>query len=235
MAAVVKDILVDCIQQAMGLPRDPIQIDDRDLALASFNENGRIIWDSWSWDNEKIDEFEAPAADADGIITFAADVETIRAIKAVKTGTTDSTTRIWNQDDLIAAAHGVVVDSDKFIHLADYNGLRRIRVATDEAVTSYRVLALARWVDVFVDPNYDEDDPSATPLDYRVKTFIIDRAEPALRAAIKDDLRGAIGRRRTGNADKLLNMALQRETYDSDRERRVDPRYPMFIELGDWY
>ncbi len=235
MAATVEKILIDSIQQGLGLPRDPIATDIRDLALAAYNEHGRIIWDVWPWDNEKMDEFTAPAADSDGIITFASTVDTVRAIKG-NDANSDSSTRIWNQDDLLAASRGVIVDTERFLHLADdSSGNRRIRISTENTQATYTALALKRWVDAVVDPNYDPLDPSATPTDYRVETFIVDTAEPALRAYIKDTLRRWQGMATEKNGDKLLNIALKREVQDADRERRINPRQPMFGDVGNWH
>ena len=234
MAATVEDILTDCIQQALGLPRTPLDTEVRDLALGAYNEEGRIIWDEWPWDNEKLDEFTAPTADSDGIITFASNVEVIQAVKASVTGATE-TTRIWNEADRIAASRGVSVSEDKFGHMADdSDGYKRIRVDPDNDASSYTVLALKRWVDATVDAAYDSSAPTATPLDYRVETFIIDGAEPALRAAIKDVLRMWDGQRPLGNRDRLLGVALRRDQLDEDRDHRINPRSPMFSEVGNW-
>lgn len=233
MAQVIKTLLEDCWSQALGLPRSPVQTDIRDLALGAFNEHATIIWLSWPFHNEKVDEFTCPAADSDGIITFDPTVESVRAITATTTSSED-TTRIWNKDDLIAAADGVLVGQDRFKHLADdSSGNRRIRVDADTAADSYKCLALKRWVDAVADDAYDANDPSATPNDYRVLTFILDRAEPALRANIKDALRifQSIPPLRNGTA--LLALAVEREVIDNDTENRVNPRQPMFEELGE--
>ena len=234
MAQVIKEILQDCLQQALGLPRNPIQTDMRDLALGACNESAMEIWLSWPFDNQKTDEFTAPTADADGIITFASTVESVRALKAVETGQ-ETTTRIWNEDDLIASANGVLVSEDRFVHLSDdSDGNRRIQVDPSNTATEYKCLALKRWVDAVVDDAYNEAAPTATPNDYRVLTFILDRAEPALRANIKDVLRDFQGIPRQNRGEALLNLAIRREQLDNDRERRINPRYPMFADVGEW-
>lgn len=234
MAEIVKTILQDCISAACGLPRDPIQEDVRDLALAEFNDKAEMIWLKWPWDNEKMDEFTAPTADSDGIITFAADVESIRAMKGLDSQ--GEGTRIWNEDELIAAAQGESVSEDRFQHLSDSSdGYRRILLPTDAEYASYRVLALKRFTRATVEDDYDDTDPTATPTDYRVQRWILERAQPAIRAYVKDALRVFMGISRVGDGDDLLNVALRRETYDADRERRVNPRYPQFSEVGNWW
>ena len=235
MANSIKDILQDCIQQALGLPRDPIQTDIRDMALGILNEQAQVIWGSWPWDNEKLDEFTTPTPDSDGIITFASTVETVRAVRSIATGDT-SGTRVWNQDELIASSKGVEVDTDRFVHLSDdSDGNRRIKVDDDNTTTdTYKALCLKRWVDAVVDDAYDSASPSDTPTDYRVLTFILDRAEPALRAFVKDSLRLTQGMKVIGNGPVLLNNGINRETNDSDRERRLNPKSPMFSEVGNW-
>lgn len=221
----------------MGLPRDPIATDIRDLALGMINARGRIIFDSWPWDNAKIDEFTAPTPAASGIITFLSNVESIRALKAFSAGDTDAGTRVWNQDELLAAAQGLDVASDRFIYLADSaTGCRRIQVDADAGTeNTYKVLALKRYVDAVVDDDYDPAAPEDTPTDYRVATFVIDRAEPALRAQVIDQLRIWDGEAPTGEGTSLVALAHRRETEDQDREKRFNPRYPMFAEVGNWW
>lgn len=236
MAKTIKTILQDCVAEAMGLPRDELPIDMRDLALAALNEWATVIWGSWPFDNEKLDEFTTPSPDADGIITFAATVDVVRAIKAVTTGNDDADVRIWNQDELLAAAQGVSVSSERFLHLKDdAAGCRRIKVAVDASVSAYKCLALARYVEATVEADYDEADPDATPTDYRVQTFLLDRAEPALRAYVKDALRKFEGIPQEKTGERLLALAVNREQLDSDRERRVEPRAPMFEDVGNWW
>jgi hypothetical protein len=233
MANTIEAILLDCISQALSLPRDPVQTDIRDLALCTFNEQGRIIWDKWPWDNEKMPT-QTITPDTDGIVTFGATVDVVRAIRGYNAGQTTGN-RLFNEDDLIAAANGLDVTSDRFQYMAEEDNCMRIRVNTDDGYATYQALCLSRWVDAVVDDDYDPADPTATPTDYRVLTFAIYRAEPALRAYIKDALRVEFqGRQALGNAKELLQTALQRDTYDADRERRVNPRAPQFTEIGDW-
>jgi len=116
MAATFSEIITDCVQQALGLPRDQLEVELRDLALSAMNEQGRIIWDSWPWDNEKLDEFDSPTPDADGIITFAANVDVVRALRSLdsssssicrqtRTGTGGSRCRSRRHTPLTACWH----------------------------------------------------------------------------------------------------------------------------------
>lgn len=231
-----KEIIQDCIAEALCLPRDPISVELRDLALASLNEQAEIIWFRWKWDNEKIDEFEAPAADEDGIITFAETVESIMAIRKVEEGETEGT-GIWPEDEYLAAMSGNTVSSDKFQHLAADSDLNRrilVPVPTDGSTVTYRVLGLRKFTRAIVDADYDEADPTATPTDYRVLTFPIDRALSALRAEVKDSLRRAQNIPTEKRGKELLDMALDRETFDNAKDRRVVPQSPMFSDVGNW-
>lgn len=235
MSATFEQIIVDCIQQGLGLPRDPVDSAIRDLALSYCNEYGRILWDSWEWDNEKLDEFDAPAASS-GIITFASNVDVIRAVRAVDSSAADNEgVRVFNEDERLASSYGVEIGSAVFHRLADSTtGCRRIKINEDDGTSTFRVLALKRWTDATVEDAYDEAAPTATPSDYRVLTFILDRAEPALRAYVKDALREWEGRPQTGTGDKLLALAVRRDVQAEDRERRAIPRYTNFDEVGDW-
>lgn len=225
-------IIQNAVQDGLGLPRDPIALDIFELALASANNRGKIIWTSWPFDNEKMDEFTAPTPSVNsGVIVFGTDVDAIRAIKAVAAGATEGT-RVWSEDDLIAASQGGSVSSERFTYLSDYQGCRRIKVSDPAA--SYRVLALSKWVDAIVDPDYDEDHPEETPTDYRVLTFPLDRAEPALLEAVKDDLRVWDGMAPKGEVAGLLAVAKNRENEQQDRDNRMNPRYPAYSEAGDW-
>jgi hypothetical protein len=227
------ELIADCVAEALTLPRSPIQTEMRDLALAAANDKARIIWDSWPFDNEKMDEFTAPAP-VNGVITFASTVDVVRAVRVLgPDNDVNAGTRIWNQDELIAASQGESIGSDTFQHLGDAaGGLRRIRVAVDNSkdADTWRVLALARYVPAVVDAAYSSTNPTATPTDYRVLQFVLDRAEPALKAFVKDTLRAFSGISRENDGTTLLELAVKREQYDNDRERRVNPRYPMFEE-----
>lgn len=227
-------IIRDCMAEALLLPREELQNELLTLGLSSANDKALEIWLAWKWDNEKVDEFTAPAADASGIITFAATVESIMAVKKVD-GTTDYTTHIWAQDEYLAAILGETVSSDRFQHLsASATGARRILVPIVSPVATYKVLALCKYTKAIVDPAYSAATPSATPTDYRVQLFLIDRALPALKAAVKDSFRRSWGLATEGNFKALLRLALDRETYDSGRERRSVPQSPMMEEVGGW-
>jgi hypothetical protein len=225
-----QQLIQQAVQEALGLPRDPIATDIRDLALATANMQGKIIWLSWPYDNEKLDEF-TDTPDANGIITLPATVDIVRAVKCIAAGTTEGT-RVWPESELIAAAAGETLSSDRFHYLADLEGFRRIKVG--DTTASYRILALARWTDATVEADYDPASPEDTPTDYRVLQFPLDRAEPALMEFIKDALRVWDGAAPTRDGGNLLQVAMNRETKQQDRDDRLNPRCPAYDEVGAW-
>jgi hypothetical protein len=230
---IIKSLIQDSVQSVLLLPRDPLQTQIRDLALAEVNNQGRIIFDAWPWDNSKIDPFDSPASDSDGIITFASTVDVIRAIRTIDTANTTGIP-IFNQDEINAAINGETVSSERFIHLADSAaGCRRIQVDEEKAAATYKVLALKRFITyqslASTEAGYD------ATRDYALVSFVIDRAEPALRAFVDDALRRYSGTSPVGNGGELLSEAKNRETSQQQRERRAEPRYPAYEEVGDWY
>jgi hypothetical protein len=229
-------LIRDCIAEALCLPRDPIQSELLDVGLASANEHALIIWMSWKWDNEKMDEFTTPTVGADGIITFASDVDSVMAVKCLNDGS-DVEVPIWPEDEYLAASQGGTVSSDRFQQIASTTaGLRRIKVEVPETGETpvYKALCLKKYVDAIIDPAYPATLPATTPTDYRVLEVVIDRGIPALKAAVKDSLRRMQGMNPDGNFKALLNLALQRETYDSARDRRTNPRSPGYSDVGAW-
>lgn len=232
--ATFSDVIAYAATEALGFsPADALPNDVRDFAVNFANSEGKTIWDAWPWDNTKLDEFAAPAA-VDGVITFDSTVDTIRAIRGVPSGATEGA-RVWNQNDLRAATAGVLVSGERFTILADSGGCRRIRVDSSDTTTAYQVLATKRWTDATVESGYDDSNPSATPTDYRVLEFPIDRALQAFRAAVRDRLRQWMGMAAVGDVGRLMDVALNRELRDGDREQRFDPRTPRYEEVGNWW
>jgi len=230
MAATIKAIIQDCVQEALGLPRDPIATDIRDLALSAVNTRGRIVWDAWPWDNSKVDAFTVVASGTHGILQMPVTVDVVRAVRLAG----DDGYRLYPQDEILAAANGSDIEGERFQYVTDFEGCRRIMLGAEAAGKTYSVLALSRWVDATVEEDYDPDEPADTPTDYRVMTFAIDRAEPALREFVKDALRAWAGDAPQGAGSDLLALAKNRETKQQDREIRVNPRCPMFEEVGSW-
>lgn len=228
--ATFKAIIENAVMDGLGLPKDPIPTDIRDIALATLNTQGKVIWLSWPWDNEKLDEFTVPSADADGIVVFGSDVEAIRGIRPLS----DDGDPCWNADELIAISSGSELDTEQFVYLADANGCRRIKLLKNTAGASFKALALRRWVDAVVDPDYDSNDPDATPTDYRVLEFPLDRAEPAVGEFVKDALRAWSGESPRGQGSSMLQVAQNRENEQQERNRRCNPRAPLFEEAGNW-
>lgn len=218
------DKLIQSCMPAIGLPVSPIQTDILDMALISYNSDGKTIFNSWPWDNGKLDPFTAPAADVNGIITFAANVDIIRAIRFG-----DSGGGIFNEDEILAARYGETVSSDSWQTMADdATGVRRIRISTDKVGLTCTVLASKRFVEAIVDPLYNVLTPAATPTDYRVVSFEIDRAESALREFISDALRSYVGIAPVGKGSGSLQVAINREEGQQNKERRIIPKVPMF-------
>lgn len=223
----VEQIIQACMP-AVGLPKDPIRTDIRDIALDAYNLEGEKMWQAWPWDNSKIDEFSAPAP-VSGVITFDATVDIIRAIRATSSADFTSGSSIFNEDEVLTAIQGNQVASDTFQNLADTSaGLRRILVNPSNSSDVYRVLAIRKWVPAIVDANYDSTNPTATPTDYRVMYFPLERATGAIMEFIKDALRDFAGVERAGRGPDALRIALQRERIQAQREIRVVPRRSMF-------
>ena len=218
-------LIQDCVQLALGLPRSPIQTDVYNAALAAVNSEGQKIWDAWPWDNTKLDEFETPTpvADAfgDGVITFAANVDTIRALRTITDTSDGSGTRIFNQNDIQAAELGETISSTKFIYLADdASGCRRIKV--NDSTGTYRALATFRFTPY----------TTGTAL---TDSYPIDRAEQALRSFVCDALRIWGGEQVVGDGPSLLALAHDKENEVADRDFQMTPRSPMFEDVGNWW
>lgn len=230
-------IIKKAIINGLKLPEDPIANDVLSLALGFYNTSGQMLYDIWPWDNRNIDQLTM-TPDADGIITFGVTVDIIRAVKAVATGSSQNDdTFVWPQDQIEAAIAGQLVSPDRFVYLSDdpTTGGRRIQVNTDDAVSSYKVLAFEKFVDAIVDPNYDPDNPTNTPTDYRVLEFPIDHADPAIIARVSDDLREWDGADRKNEWQAMIEVAKQKVDKHQARGHVVYPVDPVFGEMGEWY
>ncbi len=239
MSQTISQIINECVQQALGLDpeTDGLQTEIRNVALNIANHKGKMMWDSWPWDNSKLDEFTAPTA-VDGVITFAANVDIIRAIRTVNTSQ-NSATPVFNEDEVVAARIGSVSPSDTYQHLSDSSdGYRRIKIDTTiatDASQTIKVLALKRWVDFTVDAAYSASAPTATPYDYRVATFPLDKAVPALKEFVIDGLKVWDGQAPGGGGSSALKIAIDREIQLQERERRIIPSTEYFSEVGAWW
>lgn len=229
-----EELIQEAVSRALSLPKDPIQTDIFALALDLANQGAELIWQKWKWDAEKMDQFQTPDPDSDGIITFAEDVERVMAIKQVASGT-DNVVPIWPEDEYLAAYMGANINTDRFQILAPDDDLYyRVKVGDSGTGTtgSYYCLALKKYAYVVVDAAYDPADPQNTPLDYRVARFVIHAGVPALRAYMMDGLKESQGMPTRGDFESLLTVALGRETFDQGRERRANPKTPMVDGLG---
>lgn len=219
--ATIQNILASCVQKALGLPRDDIALDIRDRALDEINDSGSLIFDAWPWDNTKLPEFDAPAPVA-GVITFAANVDVIRAIRVVDSSGQDQGP-IFNRDEILANISGLsdIKDQIAWENLPDdSSGNRQIKVE-DSTTKTYKVLALTRFVD-FTSSDAD-----------LLKQFPIRHAERALKEFVCDGLREYIGLPKQRNGPVALKIALDRATSIEQRETRTTPRASWFSEIGE--
>lgn len=220
MAETIENIIKSCLP-AIGLPRTAIPTDLLQPALDILNNRGRAIWDSWPWDNTKIETFTISSA-VNGVITMPANVDVVRAVRAGVSGSTNSTL-VWNEDEVLAAIAGQLISTDAFQHLPDDDttGYRRILVEANQTGPWY-VLALKRYTPV-------------TTANYTTATFGIDRAEEALRGMLSDGLRALLGLPEQGSGQVSLQIAKARETDLQNREVRLVPRSPIFQSEFDEY
>ena len=214
----IKELIAGCVQRALGLPRDPVQIDIRDLALDGVNDEGRNIFDVWPWDNSKIDVFKADAP-VSGVVTLPATVDVVRAIRTPDTNLAKHQIGLFNQDDVLAAVDDRVELTNRWENLSDdANGNRRIKVE-DDVNKELFVLALSRF------------GPFGST-DYITRKFQISFAEFALREFVCDILREYAGMRPLGKGGQALEIALDRVTDIAQREIRSHPQNPNFTEIG---
>lgn len=235
MSVTVSNLIAQAVP-AIGLPKDPIQTDVRDVAVDDYNDVGRIIFDWWLWKESRNDLADAPDPDSDGIITFGATVDEILAVKAVEAGE-DTGTAILAQNEINAINKGVLVDSDKFVPLPpDSSGNTRIKVEDEDSDnTTWKYLATTKFIEATVESAYDSDNPSATPTDYRVLTFPIYRAEYVVREALRDRLREWAGLQAKGVSLILAEIAKGKETDQAASDFQITPASPAFDEVGEWH
>ncbi len=226
-----KAIAVDALQRALGWPASTLDTDTvlRDFVLSRLNARGDMIWNMRSWDNEKVDSFTIQPNGTTGIITFAATVDIVRAIRKI----TDTSTPdiypdgypIFSQDEVIGALTPDQLSQAYYEIMADdpTTGCRRARIniATTDATQVYRIWALTRFVPF-------------TVLNWTTVTFPIDRATTALVGYLSDDIRDWQNLPPTKDGDAAMAIALDRDKYQQNRDIRGVPRYPMHAEAGRW-
>tara|TARA_R110000751_G_C13791852_1_gene482237 strand:- start:265 stop:1002 length:738 start_codon:yes stop_codon:yes gene_type:complete len=229
----------DSITDGLGLPRTGIQNDVIQEAVSKYNFCGRTIWDAWPWDSKKIDQFDTASASvsnfdtATGIITFAANVDLIRGVQAANPNATDGGLFVWNESEINMAMRGESVSSGRFKHLSDTDaGLRRIQVAVDDNVATYNILATKTFTKAIIDPAYSSVTPSATPTDYRVILFPLDKADQALQAYISDQLRLWDGQPQRNDWDALLRVAIGTQENQEQRTHQLIVPSPAFADVG---
>lgn len=235
----VLSIIEDAVSDGLGLPRSPIQNDVLAEAISRYNRAGQDIFDAFPWDAKKIDPFTTANATyvtsfTSGVITFTALVDLVRALRPTTDG--EPGISLWPQDDIDAAFRtGADVDSQRFIYMTDgTDGVKRIKIATDDDVAVYSILATSRFVPAVVDAAYSALAPTSTPTDYRVLTWPIHHAVPAMVARLSDDLRRWDGQSQTGEWKNLMGTAINKVTRQEAREVVVMPADPAFGSGGDW-
>jgi len=231
----VETIIKEAVATALGLKKDEIENDIIDIAIDKYNFCGRIIFDVWPWKEKKIDQFTI-SADDDGIILFNgdnADVDIVRAVKAVASDDSEVDVFVWPQNEVSAAIQGVDVSSARFLNLAnDDDGYRRIQVNVDDEVTTYAVLAMKRFVESVIDDSYDPVTPTDTPTDYRVLTWRLEDANSILISYIIDELKAWDGQPRDNLYQELLKVPIQKAKWQEANEHITYPVDSDFEEIG---
>ena len=242
----VVDIVEDAVSDGLGLPRSPMQLDVLKEALARYQKCGKIIFDMVNWDNGKIPYFQTDDTDATlmtsydtatGIITFGSSIDILRAIRPIDPANlANENYALWAQNQVNAAVNGLDVSPGRFIPMNDdANGNRRIQVQIDDGITTYKIVAVKRFVPAIIDDAYDYRDPSATPTDYRVLTWPIDHSDPAIVAYMADELRTWDGQTAKNDWTALVQVAINKTENMQARDKAVYPQDPMFDSYEDDY
>jgi len=232
----VQQIITTAISQAFRIRVN--QTDDQIYeAVNAYNRSEPFIWRKWPWKNRKMDEF-AVTPDAEGIITFdgdASDVDIICGVKAPNGDDDNSAILVWNEDEIRAAIAGQNIGGNKFQDMSDDdNGNRRIQINLEDNVSEYKVLAKRRFVYATIDPEYDSENPSATPDDYRVLTWKIDRANQPLIEYIADQMREWSSRDKTGTWAHSINATVKDIRDQEATDNTFTPDCGSFGGLGSF-
>jgi hypothetical protein len=231
----VEQIIQNAIFNALRVREN--QTDDQIHAAVNFyNQSEPFIWRKWPWKNRKIDEFSV-TPDSEGIVTFDgdnSDVDIICGIKQADPNDESGIILVWAEDEILAAINGMDIGGSKFQHLSDDdNGNRRIKINVEDEVTTYKVLAKRRFVHAIVDPAYDSQNPSATPTDYRVLTWKIDRANQPLIEYVADQMREWSTQDKTGTWAHSVNAVVKDIREQEATDNTLQPDYGSFSGLGD--
>lgn len=228
---IIKPAILDALKMSSSIPAEHIKV-----AVDFYNSSEPFVWRKWPWHNRKVDEIEV-TPDSDGIIVFDGDnssVDVVRAVKSVGVGD-DSNVLVWNEDAIRSAINGDDIGSGKFVCLSDdTSGNRRIKINVDDEISTYKVLAFKRFVKAEVNDSYSAGAPTATPNDYRVLTWQIDRAEAALIEYITDQLRKWNNQDTTGRWAHALNGSVDDIKRQEATEQKITPDYGAFGETGKW-
>lgn len=233
MGTTVDGIVKAAIQRALNLPSLRIQRDLLEYAVGAYNLCGSRIWNNWPWDNSKMEEIEEQVTE-NGIVVLPYEVDAIRAV--FSTGSMGERTRISNFDEVTEATGSTApLSSAYYSHLPDNeNGQRRIKLSGFQHST-VSVLCLKRFIKAHIRENYSSANPSATPDDYRVLTWPLDRAEMDLVDLIADDIRVWRGLPPRTSEDAVMKRAISREQIQQPRDARIVPQSPSYSEAGNWW
>ena len=202
------------------------------LGVDYYNLCGKTIFDRYPWDERKIDRAEV--SPSSGIITFGSTVDTVIAIRPKANNTAnDNNYAIWAQDQVNAYLFGQEVSSSSFVYLApDSSDNRRIRVNTDDNVTTYYAITTKRFVEATVESSYSAGNPSATPTDYRVIQWQISHATEIMKAYMADKYRVYNRDKATNEWVDMLKVEIDKVDAQQATDQQIVPECPMFSDLG---
>lgn len=229
--ATVYDIVTTAIHRAFNLPQDRIQRDVMQYAVSAYNLRGSQIWQRFPWDQTKLERITVNPTSDDHIEQFAPHVDAIRGAVLV---TASGQHPIRAYEELMEGTTSPLTMPYYQLLPDSSSGDRRVRIV-NALGKQVQFHCLRKFVRAEINPNYNPNDPQATPNDFRVLTWPIDRLEMDLIELIADDLRLWRGLPPRSNENEILSRAVIRENVDQARSVRVTPLYPSYYEAGNWW
>jgi len=223
----VETIIVDAIADGLGLPRTNIQNDVIAQAVLYYNVCGKELWDSYTWKNRYIDQFDMTPSS--GIITFSTtEIDVLLALRQNNTNAANNEGAfLWTEDQVNAARNGEDVGSQKFVYLADdASGYRKVKLADTKDASTYRCLALLKFSEAIVS--------LSDPQDYRTLNWLIDHLDYALTLYIADKLRVWDGNAPNNLWKAQYATALEKVEGQEQKQRNFYPSDPEFGGIGDF-
>jgi len=229
----IEEIVEAAILDVFKLQDDSIPAAYIKAAVAFYNASEPIVWRAFPWQTKKIEAEVSP--DSDGIITLGSEVDIVRAVQPIESDG-EPGALVWHEDEIRSAMNGSgTISTERFDHMADDDdGYRRIKVNPDDEISTYKILAFSRFEKARVEADYDSDNPTLTPADYRVLTWKLDQAEAALISFITDKLRGWNNQEENGKWMHSLNGAVKDLKDQQATEQLVSPDDGDFGEMGNW-